>query len=150
MCYRQGSVCTSVPHFLHSFGSTGSGHMAQRWCTVHHPCRPHSLSHHARQKKAVHVCRRELAAHTLSLLHTAPGHTSRQQFAAHCVESCILAQNCSTKMQKTKKPRSRGVGLLCCRVILCCKEQETSPVHQKLFGHLISIGILPAQHAGHA
>ena len=103
VCYRQGSVCTSAPRFLHSFGSTGNGHMARKWCTVHHPCRSHSLSHHAHRKMAVHVRRRELAAHILSLLHNVPGQTSTQQFAVDSAESHILVHNCSTKVQKSRK-----------------------------------------------
>ena len=50
--------------------------MAQRRCTGHHPCRPHSLSHHVHQKNAVHVRQRELAARILSLLHSVPGYAN--------------------------------------------------------------------------
>ena len=75
-CYIQGSVCTSAPLFLHSFGNTDSDHTAQIQCSGHHPCRLHSRCHHARQRRAAHVRQRELAAHTLALLHGVPAHAN--------------------------------------------------------------------------
>lgn len=119
-CYRQGSVCTSAPQSLHSFGNTDYDHTAQTRCSAHCPCTPHSLCHHGLQHRAAHVRQRELAAHTLALLGGVPAHAISADAARRMESSLFLPDQkqaqCASHHQSKSRVRPITLQEPCCVV----------------------------------